>query len=57
MVSLGGEVMEEKETTTCYKCDTEIVAFVGQVHPLCEECEQEFDDWFNRELGIFGCGK
>lgn len=49
--------MEEKETTTCYKCDTEIVAFVGQVHPLCEECEQEFDDWFNRELGIFGCGK
>lgn len=53
MVSLGGEVMEEKETTTCYKCDTEIVAFVGQVHPLCEECDTDFVGWLEEQLGVF----
>lgn len=42
-----------KEQTTCYKCDTIIEAFVGQVHPLCEECSNEFDDWFNSQLGMF----
>ncbi len=44
---------EQKETTTCYKCETEIEAFVGQVHPLCGECENDFDNWFEKELGIF----
>lgn len=43
---------EQKEQTTCYKCDTEIEAFVGQVHPLCDECQEDFDCWFERELGI-----
>lgn len=47
----------ELEKTTCYKCDTEIEAVVGQVHPLCVECGEDFDDWFERELGIFRCGK
>lgn len=44
----------EKEQTTCYKCDTEIEAFVGQVHPICGECESEFDDWFASQLGMLG---
>lgn len=43
----------EKEATTCYKCDTEVKAFVGQVHPLCGECQESFDDWFEHELGVF----
>jgi hypothetical protein len=43
----------EKEATTCYKCDTEVKAFVGQVHPLCGECQESFDDWFEHELGMF----
>lgn len=43
----------ELEQTTCYQCDTEIEAFVGQVHPLCEDCQSEFDDWFEHELGVF----
>jgi hypothetical protein len=49
--------VEQKEQTTCYKCDTEIEAFVGQVHPLCGECQDDFDDWFERELGVLRCGK
>lgn len=37
--------------TECYKCDTEIeVEDIGQVHPLCAECENEFDDWFATAL-------
>jgi len=51
-----GEVMSVKpdlEATTCYKCDTDIVAVVGQVHPLCEDCQSDFDDWFTKELGLF----
>jgi anaerobic ribonucleoside-triphosphate reductase len=43
----------EKEATTCYKCDTEVEAFVGQVHPLCSSCDLEFTDWFERELEVF----
>ena len=46
-------VSDQKEKTTCYKCDTEIVAFVGQVHPLCEECESDFDSWFESQLRLF----
>jgi len=39
--------------TVCYKCPTKILAMVGQVHPLCVECQNDFDDWFERELGVF----
>lgn len=40
--------------TTCYKCETEIeVEDENTVHPLCEECELEFDDWFTRQLSVF----
>jgi hypothetical protein len=34
------------EQTTCYKCDTEIQAPQGAVHPLCSDCDTAFDDWF-----------
>ena len=44
---------EQKEQTTCYKCDTEIEAFVGQVHPLCEECDTDFVGWLEEQLGVF----
>ena len=49
----GGKVVEEKEMTECYKCDTKIMGFVGQVHPLCGECQESFDDWFEQQLRIF----
>lgn len=42
----------KKETTTCYKCDTEVQAFVGQVHPLCEECDTEFSGWLESQLRL-----
>lgn len=34
------------EKTTCYKCDTEIEATHGEVHPLCSACDKSFEDWF-----------
>lgn len=43
----------QKELTTCYKCDDEIEAFVGQVHPLCDECQDDFDSWFEKEIRMF----
>lgn len=44
----------EKELTACYKCEGEVEAFVGQVHPLCSGCDLEFTDWFDRELERLG---
>jgi hypothetical protein len=41
------------EKTNCYKCDTEVEAFVGQVHPLCSACDLEFAYWLERELEAF----
>lgn len=45
--------------TTCYKCETEIEVISDKVvHPLCGNCEEDFDDWFQRELNaIERCGK
>jgi hypothetical protein len=45
--------------TTCYKCDKEIEVLSDRtVHPLCGECQESFDDWFQRELSaIERCGK
>lgn len=41
------------EITTCYQCEAEISAYVGQVHPLCQDCENGFDDWFQTQLRMF----
>jgi len=38
------------EKTECYQCEESIEAEVGQVHPLCEVCQAEFDAWFTRTL-------
>jgi len=40
----------ELEKTTCYKCDKEITAEVGQVHPLCDNCDESFQAWFQKAL-------
>ena len=39
--------------TECYKCDIEITAYKEEVHPLCVTCQQEFDEWFNKQLTLF----
>ena len=44
------ETETKMEITACYKCDDEIVAPEGAVHPLCEDCDDVFDDWFSKEL-------
>ena len=33
--------------------DTDIMAAKDEVHPLCAECQQSFDDWFNKQLTMF----
>jgi hypothetical protein len=45
--------------TACYKCGSEIEVLSDRlVHPLCGECQESFDDWFERELSaIERCGK
>ena len=41
------------EQTTCYKCGEKIEAEVGQVHPLCSECQDEHDRWFAEQMRMF----
>jgi hypothetical protein len=41
------------ERTKCYTCEIEIMARIGEVHPLCADCQIEFDDWFQRQLSLF----
>jgi hypothetical protein len=39
------------ENEVCYKCEAnEVSVPVGTVHPLCDECSSEHDDWFTRQL-------
>jgi hypothetical protein len=38
----------------CYKCEAKIeVESELLVHPLCADCEEDFNDWFLHELGVF----
>jgi hypothetical protein len=48
----GPRLMEtfEVELTTCYKCEDEIEALVGQVHPLCDNCDTDFADWMDAQI-------
>jgi len=40
--------------TTCYKCETKIeVEDETQVHPLCDECQNEADDWLQTQMMMF----
>ena len=41
------------EHTVCYKCPKKIMARIGEVHPLCVDCQDSFDDWFEHELAVF----
>lgn len=41
------------EWTSCYKCDKRILTVASAVHPLCEECDNEFTNWFNKQLEVF----
>jgi hypothetical protein len=38
------------ELTTCYKCEDETEALVGQVHPLCDNCDTDFADWMDEQI-------
>jgi len=40
--------------TTCYKCEAEIeIESEFAVHPLCDECQASFEDWFSQQLQVF----
>ena len=44
---------DKMENTNCYKCEKEITAEIAQVHPLCDECNDDFDAWFQEQLMAF----
>ncbi len=46
-------MVEAKEVTDCYLCGEQIEAPPRAVHPLCDECDREFSDWFTLEIGKF----
>lgn len=48
--------MSMETETTCYKCGKPITAIGDTVHPLCEDCDTAFDDWFTTELAKLGFG-
>lgn len=37
----------------CYQCQ-EVLTYdpVDSVHPLCTDCQNEFDDWLQFEMGM-----
>jgi hypothetical protein len=39
-----------RELTECYKCETKIMSEVEIVHPLCANCDDSFESWFNAEV-------
>lgn len=41
------------EWMTCYKCDKRILVNVSAVHPLCDECDANFESWFSKQLEVF----
>jgi len=41
------------EWMTCYKCEIRILVVASAVHPLCDECDADFDKWFNKQLEVF----
>ena len=41
------------EWMTCYHCEKRILVVASAVHPLCDECEVGFDEWFNKQLEVF----
>jgi hypothetical protein len=45
--------VEVYEMTDCYKCTKKIMALQGMVHPLCDNCQGSFDDWFAQQLKMF----
>lgn len=45
------QLMGEKQIKTdCYKCTRETTTYADAVHPLCDGCEQDFDDWFYKQV-------
>ena len=38
----------------CYQCEDELdYEPVDSVHPLCSDCQNEFDDWLQYQMGMF----
>lgn len=42
-----------REMTDCYKCGAKMMAEVGLVHPLCDNCNGDFEAWFAEQLKMF----
>lgn len=48
---MKGNLMGEKQIKTdCYKCQREIDSYADVVHPLCDDCDVEYNEWFYKQL-------
>lgn len=50
----SSKTMRSVYITDCYSCDSKTEAHEGDVHPLCEVCQENFDEWFYKEAQRFG---
>ena len=41
---------EKQIKTDCYKCQREIDSYADVVHPLCDDCDVEYNEWFYKQL-------
>jgi hypothetical protein len=38
---------------TCYKCEEPLnYDALDNVHPLCDECQDDFDSWFTSQIAM-----
>ena len=50
------EGIAKVDTMMCYQCEVEEIDYdpVDIVHPLCEYCQSNFDDWLQDEITKLG---
>ena len=48
-----GEMKEQQIVTDCYKCSNPTNSYEDVVHPLCDTCQADFEEWFYTQLKVF----
>ncbi len=48
------EIMGDKVIrTNCYKCEVSIDTYEDKLHPLCDQCQDDFQAWFWAQVSMF----
>lgn len=40
-------------TADCYKCSAKTDTYEDAIHPLCDDCHEDFQSWFWKQVGMF----